>query len=202
MPAHQLEPEPPERPQPTVAPEPVTSTAPAERMLALQRQIGNRAVSALLARDPTPKTPPKMPAPKPPELKDGIWAIVPGVGTIELHSAQLGQHRQIRSPAGRGTSREPATAPTEIVVTSDHGDHSDKIFRWSLSGEPALVEIRFIKGGKAYLTIKLHQALITSYSVSGHGGGVEDRPLESWVLNGTKIEYEADMSPAADSPPG
>ena len=47
------------------------------------------------------------------------------------------------------------------------------------------------------MTIKLHQALITSYSVSGHGGGVDDRPLESWALNGTKIEYEAEQAPAA-----
>jgi type VI protein secretion system component Hcp len=170
-------------------------------MLALQRQIGNRAVGALLAREPT-KTPPKMPTPKPPELKDGIYAIVPGIGTIELHSAQLGAHRHTTSPAGRGNSREPAAPPTEIVVTSHLGDHSDKLFRWSVVGEPATVEIRFIKGGKAYLTIRLHRALISSYSVSGHGGGVEDRPLESWVLNGMKIEYEAEMAPAADSPPG
>ena len=170
-------------------------------MLALQRQIGNRAVGALLARAPS-KTPPKMPAPKPPELKDGIYAIVPGIGTIELNSAQIGMHRHTTSPAGRGTSREPAAPPTEIMVTSHLGDHSDKIFRWSIGGEPATVEIRFIKGGKAYMTIRLHQALITSYSVSGHGGGVEERPLESWALQGTKVEYEAAPSPAADTPPG
>ena len=169
-------------------------------MLALQRQIGNRAVGALLARAPTPKTPPKMPAPKPPELKDGIYAIVPGIGTIELNSAQIGMLRPTTSPVGRGTSREPAAPPTEIVVTSHLGDHSDKIFRWSVVGDPATVEIRFIKGGKPYLTIKLHQALITSYSVSGHGGGVDDRPLESWALNGTKIEYEAEKAPTAAPP--
>ena len=64
------------------------------------------------------------------------------------------------------------------------------------------VEIRFVKGGKAYLTIKLKQALISSYSVSGAGGGAEhDRPIESWTLNAAKVEYEADMGAAAP-PPG
>ena len=116
------------------APEPQVAAAPAQRVLALQRQIGNRAVGALLARAPTPKTPPKMPAPKPPELKDGIYAIVPGIGTIELNSAQIGMLRPTTSPVGRSTSREPAAPPTEIVVTSHLGDHSDKIFRWSVVG--------------------------------------------------------------------
>ena len=68
------------------------------------------------------------------------------------------------------------------MVTSDLGDHSDKVMRESLGGKPMDVEIRFVKGGKPYLTIKLNQALITSYSVSGPGGGVArqaDRVLDA-----------------------
>jgi type VI protein secretion system component Hcp len=143
-----------------------------------------------------------MPTPKPPELKDGIYAVVPGIGTIELHSAQIGMQRPMTTPAGRGSSREPAgPAMTDLVVTSDLGDHSDKIFRRSIEGEPATVEIRFIKGGKAYMTIRLHQALITSYSVSGHGGETPSKPLESWSLQGTKVEYEVAHSPPAETAP-
>jgi type VI protein secretion system component Hcp len=170
-------------------------------MLALQRQIGNRAVGAVIARDPKTKPAPK-PPPKEPELKDGIWATVPGVGVIELESAQLGVHRSMTSPAGRSTSRE-ATAPQiqEIVVTSHLGDHSTQLFRGALEGEGKTVEIRFVKGGKAYLTITLYGALISSYNVSGSGGDVHGRPLESWALNFLRIEYKTD-EPAAKPPPG
>jgi type VI secretion system secreted protein Hcp len=185
----------------TANPAPI-GAAPPHPVLALQRQIGNRAVGALIARGPTPKTPVKPPPKKDPEpLKDGIWATVPGVGTIQLHSAQIGTHRNMTTPAGRGANRE-ASAPqvTEVVVTSDLGDHSNNLFRQALWGEGKDVEIRFVKGGKAYLTIKLKQALISSYNVSGHGGGVDSKPMESWALNAIKIEYETDMQGAPESP--
>ena len=176
-------------------------------MLALQRGAGNRAVSALLARDtkspakPAPKPASKPSAKPPPTLEDGIWAIVPGVGTIQLNSAQLGVRRSMPSPAGRGTSREAEPqAPSEVVVTSDLGDHSDRIFHAAMGGSLGTVEIRFVKGGKAYMTIRLSNTLVTSYSVSGHGGGTSaDRPLESWSLNAFKIEYETDQT-SSDNP--
>ena len=63
LPAHQPDQEPPERTQTTVAPEPGISPAPAQQLLALQRQVGNRAVGAFLARAPKTQKPPKMPAP-------------------------------------------------------------------------------------------------------------------------------------------
>jgi type VI protein secretion system component Hcp len=175
----------------TAKPAPIRAAQP-NPVLALQRQIGNRAVGELIARDP--KAPAKPAPKKEPELKDGIWAIVPGVGTIELHSAQIGTNRHMSNPTGQGVNRE-AGAPqvTEMVITSDMGDHSDKLFRESLWGKGMEVEIRFVKGGKAYMTVKLHGALITSYSVSGHGGVAHDQPLESWALNAVKIEYETDQ---------
>ena len=170
-------------------------------MLALQRQIGNRAVGELIARGPKPKTPPKPTAKKEPEpLKDGVWAIVPGIGTIKLHSAQIGAHRQMNTPTGQGANRE-ATAPqvTEVVVTSDLGEHSNSIFRDALWGEGKDVEIRFVKDGKAYLTIKLKSALVSSYSVTGHGGAEHSQPMESWSLNATGIEYVTDRQPAPET---
>ena len=169
-------------------------------MLALQRQVGNRAVGALLARAPKPKTPPKMPAPKSPELKDGIHAIVPGIGTIQLTSAQLGTSRQTGTATGQGSSRE-ANAPRlmDITVTSEQGDHSNQLLRAAIEGHLGTVEIRFVKDGKAYLTIRLHNALISSFSVSGSAEG-HAKPLETWSLNGDKLEYEAKpvQTPAGD----
>jgi type VI protein secretion system component Hcp len=171
------------------APAEPVSVAPPHPVLALQRQIGNRAVGALLAREPKPKTPPK----EPEQLKDGVWAFIPEIGTVQLRSVQLGVNRRMTNPTGQSTSRE-ASAPqiSEIMVTADLGSHSDKIFRWSLNGRAKTVEIRFVKDGKVYMTVKLHQTLVSSYTVSGHGGVEADQPSESWSLNATKVEYETE----------
>jgi type VI protein secretion system component Hcp len=170
------------------------SGAAAKHVLALQRGAGNRAVAALLARDK--KAPAKPPAKPPPKLEDGVWAVVPEVGTIRLRSAQFGIRRAMTSPTGRGTAREAEPqAPPELVVTSDLGDHSDKIFQAAMGGSLGTVEIRFVKGGKAYMTVKLISTLVTSYSVSGHGGGTSgDHPVESWTLSASKIAYETDQT--------
>jgi hypothetical protein len=37
--------------------------------------------------------------------------------------------------------------------------------------------------------VKLHKALITSFSTSGHGG---EGPMDSWVLNAESIEFITD----------
>ena len=128
--------------------------------------------------------------------------MVPGIGTIPLHSAQLGGVISPNAP-GRGASREPvAPQLAEITVSSDQGDHSDALFRAAIQGDNlGVVEIRFMKGGKAYMTIKLHNAMISSFNVSGSGGDTHGKPLESWNLNGDKIEYETDQTGNAP-PPG
>src|SRR3954454_13775738 len=87
-PARQPEAEPPQR---TESPGPGAARAAiagmgggaASRVLALQRAVGNRAVAALLARDPTPNAPPPQPAPPAPKTTS---AIVAGIGTIPLVS--------------------------------------------------------------------------------------------------------------------
>ena len=128
--------------------------------------------------------------------------MIPGIGTVRLESAQLGTNRQLSAPSGQGVGRE-ASAPTisEIVVSAEQGDHSTQIFKAALGGSLGTVEIRFVKDGKAYMTIKLHNAMVSSFSVSGAGGDTHGKPLESWTLNGDKIEYETAQAPAAN-PPG
>ena len=55
--------------------------------------------------------------------------------------------------------------------------------------------IAFVKqDGTSYLKIVLQNTLITSYSVSGHGGDPQARPTESLSLNFTKITYEMQAS--------
>lgn len=45
------------------------------------------------------------------------------------------------------------------------------------------------KGEVPYMAIELENALISSESVSGHGGAASGRPMESLSLNFTKITY-------------
>ena len=119
-------------------------------------------------------------------------------GWIELQSAQLGMNRSTPNPTGRGSGRE-GSAPTvqEIVVTKYQDSVSTALFREALSGSGKLFVIAFVKeDGTAYLKIVLQNTLITSYSVSGHGGDSHDKPMESLSLNFTKITYrDAPQSP-------
>jgi type VI secretion system secreted protein Hcp len=158
---------------------------------------GNRAVTALIARDAKTKTPAKAPAKKDPPKQS--YVAISGMDPIVFESAQLGG-RPTMSPSGRGQNRE-ASAPTvtEVVVTTFQGDHSTELFKRSLSGKPFSAEIVFQKDGVPYMKIKLTNVLISSYSVSGHGGGPDGKPMESWTLNADKIEYETFGGGTADA---
>ena len=126
---------------------------------------------------------------------DGIDGSVTAAGHdkwIELESCQLGIHRHITSPTGRGVNRE-AAAPTvsEIVVTKVQDCASTALFRATLWGEGKKVKIDFCKTDKdkfePYLQLELENALLSNYTSSGHGGDGHSRPMESLSLNFTKI---------------
>jgi type VI secretion system secreted protein Hcp len=112
-------------------------------------------------------------------------------GWIELESAQVGMHRSIRSPTGRGANRE-ASQPgvQEIVIAKLQDAVSTALFRESLRGEGRLIVIAFVKEDTAYMTLVLQNTLISSYSISGHGGAGHSAPMESFSLNFTNITYE------------
>src|SRR5580765_3674437 len=84
-------------------------------VMELQRMAGNRAVTALLARDPKTKPPPAKPeAPKKPPPKQ-TYASLGTLDPIPLESVQLGTSRPQR------TDREkPERTPvvSEIVITT------------------------------------------------------------------------------------
>jgi type VI secretion system secreted protein Hcp len=114
------------------------------------------------------------------------------VDWIELESCQVGANRHIETATGKGKNRS-AGAPSlsEIVGSKTLCKASVNLFKASLSGEGKKVVIDFCRteGDKVekYLTITLENALISSYSISGHGGS--GTPMESLSLNYTKIEY-------------
>jgi hypothetical protein len=141
----------------------------AARMLALQRTVGNHAVAAMLAREAAPKQEPVH-----------TLAIVEGLGTIPLESAALGEVQ-------KGGSREKPTTSRDIGVTSKQGAHSTALQMASQNG--TAFEVELLIGEK--LRVKLHKALIASFSVSGHGGDGEG-PMESWTLNAESIEFITD----------
>jgi len=125
---------------------------------------------------------------------DGIKGQVQTTGfedQISLESAQWSTGRAVASFTG--TSRE-VSAPTlsEISCAKYLDSSSQALLKNSLFGDALpLVEINFVrdKGGgesEAYLTYKLKDVLVTSYSISHSSGG--DVPMESFSLNFLTIE--------------
>jgi len=118
-------------------------------------------------------------------------------GWIQLQSAQLGTNRNITTSTGRGTNRE-ASAPAiqEVVITKLQDSVSTALYRETLGGEGKLIVIAFVKeDGTSYTTIVMQNTMISSYSVSGHGGVTDSRPTESLSLNFANITFE--MSPTS-----
>ena len=118
-------------------------------------------------------------------------------GWIALQSAQLGTNRNITTSTGRGTNRE-ASAPAiqEVVITKLQDSVSTALYRETLGGEGKLIVIAFVKeDGTTSMTLVLQNTLMSSYSVSGHGGVTDSRPTESLSLNFANITFE--MSPTS-----
>ncbi len=99
---------------------------------------------------------------------------------IELTSCQFGSGRSVQSNAG--ISR-PSQFLTEIVVTKQQDISSTDLFHRSLYGEGVKAEVEFTKEDVTYMHLDLEDALISSYSVSGHGGSLFGGPLESLTIN-------------------
>ena len=118
-------------------------------------------------------------------------------GWIELHSVQLGVNRHITNPTGRGVNREDSVpAAQEIVITKDQDSASNDLFRQSLWGEGAEVEIDFVRReGDAltiYMSVTLENTVVSGFSTSGSGGDANARPMESLTLNFQKITYSTE----------
>lgn len=109
-------------------------------------------------------------------------------GWIEIQSCQLGNHRGITNPTGKGSNREAGVPSiSEIVITKFNDNDSTHLFRESIQGSGRKVTIEFVSedAGAPYLSIELENVLISGYSFSSGG----DSPLESLSLNFTKITY-------------
>ena len=164
----------------------------AARVLELQKTVGNRATGQALARWPL------FAAPQPvAQWPKHLEMVIDGKTVIPLESAQMGTERHLTNATGTGVNREkPVDETGEMVVTLKQGDWSSDLFREALYGRGfKMVEIVFPgKDGKGVRLI-LSDVLISSYSVSGHGGTGLDGPLESLTLNFKKREFSQDPPP-------
>ena len=142
---------------------------PAARILALQRTAGNHAVAAMLAREAKPKQP---------EPAHAV-AFVDGLGSIPLLAVGLGETH-------KGGDREHPTTSRDIPVTSKQGDFSAALALASQRGD--VFEVELFVGDN--VRIKLHKAMITSFSTANGSGG--DGPMDSWSFNAESIEFVAD----------
>jgi hypothetical protein len=140
-----------------------------ERLLELQRSAGNRAVSALVSRQPAETDAKK---------DTGVTVTLPKIGMIVAESVQM---PFATSPGGRGSDdKQPANR--EVVVSSFQGKHSADLFRAMLDGTPLPEVVIAMPGG---VRMVLRGAMIGSYTVSEGRG----EPLESWTLNFRSIEF-------------
>jgi type VI secretion system secreted protein Hcp len=111
-------------------------------------------------------------------------------GWMEIGSVQWGCGRAISTPVGSSAKRE-ASAPSvaEVVVTKLMDSTSPLLAQEALIGKAVEATVELVETGEGkletFLTVKLTNAMISSYSMSSGG----DRPSESLSINFTKIEY-------------
>ena len=113
-------------------------------------------------------------------------------GWIELQSAQIGVNRHITSQTGRGSNRGASQpAVQEIVITKSQDDALTALYKESLHGGGKVIVIVFVKeDGTTYMKLVLQNTLISSYSLSGHGGDTPSGPMENVSLSFSNITYE------------
>ncbi len=148
------------------APPAAPRQAAADRVLALQSTAGNRAVAAMLAREPdAPVQADAKGAPKdkPPAPPSGPHVVLGGIGAIALEGFSMAG-RQTPGGGGRGQGRErDRPPPQEFQLTTRAGSHSSDLMRAATNGKGMDGEI-VLKGG---VKIILKGAMVTSYNVSG-----------------------------------
>jgi type VI protein secretion system component Hcp len=167
-----------------------TPEDPRARVLELQKTAGNRAVGAALSRWPVfGAVQATWPKERQMILDDGT--AIP----IESFQEATGGTNVVTSSTSGSPNRTSFTGPGEIVVTVKMGKYSTDLFRQAASGSGyKTVEIVIpTKDGKGIRFI-LTDVLISSYSVSGHGGA-GDAPLESLSLSFKKREFNQDPPP-------
>ena len=126
---------------------------------------------------------------------------LPDIGTIAVLSWSWNDSG--RGVGGHGAGR---VSVNDVTMTSELGSHSAALSQATATGTPlGMVVLEATKDGKRYMRIKLHDAVLSAYQVSG-GAGPNAKPHESWTLNASKTEWEVleQATPTTEpaAPPG
>jgi type VI secretion system secreted protein Hcp len=114
---------------------------------------------------------------------------------IACDSVQFGVGRSTSVEVGSGQEKRHRDQPTvtDLQVSRSSDSSSPLLFQQSVVGQPAKVEIHFLKPASGpdkepplYLVWDLRNCLITSYSVAGGAGGLS----EMFGINFTAINIE------------
>jgi type VI secretion system secreted protein Hcp len=125
----------------------------------------------------------------------GTSSVDGHIDWITIDAYQWGVGRAISSVGG-GADRDTSNPSFSEMTLSKSTDiaSSDLFMEASCGKSLGTAELHFIQTGGAdqtqqvYLTIELHEAVVSSYSSSSNG----ERPLETISLNFTKISYKYD----------
>jgi type VI protein secretion system component Hcp len=148
---------------------------PRNGVLNLQQAAGNRAVGAILARQPGTKE-----APKEQEQRTS-HVVVPDIGRIELVSFQWGMHK--------GRDRGDGPAFDELSLTTTSGKHSTALMQAAAKGTTFKeVEIVHYGSSGAGIRLKLTDVMLVSYHVGG--GSESDKPVETWTITFGTVKQE------------
>ena len=149
---------------------------PQDGVLTLQQAAGNRAVGAILARQPGTKEAPKE------QDKRTSHVLLPDIGRIELLSFQWGERT-------RGEREEEAPRFRELSLTTTSGKHSNALLRAAATGTHFKeVEIVHYSSNGAGIRLKLTDVMLVSYTMAG--GGESDKPAEMWTLSFGAVKQE------------
>jgi len=159
---------------------PTTAARPRRRrgrggVLALQQAAGNRAVGAILARQPGTKE-----AAKEQERRTS-HVLVPDIGRIELLSFQWGMHK--------GRDRGEGPSFDELSLTTTSGKHSTALMQAAAKGT-TFKEVELVHYGSsgAGIRLKLTDVMLVSYHVGG--GSESDKPVETWTIAFGTVKQE------------
>jgi len=131
----------------------------AHPVLALQRLIGNRATTRLLARD-----------------RAGKKTSKKNKGTME-NSIKIGKLGPIEIKGGNIADWVAKKVPEQLIVTSTKGKHSEKLKRLSDDGTRFdKIDLQAITGANSWLVITFKNARVADYTFD------ESTDTESWKL--------------------
>ncbi len=157
-------------------PVPATST-PTDRVVQLQRTIGNRQTRRVLARDV------ELEAGE--QTRTGSRITIGEAGEFELLSFSMGAHRRGDGSGGAGSGKVNLS---EAAFSSYEGAHSAALMKMVMDATETTARV-VMRGKEHKYEMTFSGAIVTSYSVGGSRGD-KDMPVETWSINFKSVEHK------------